>query len=182
MAEKNDLENLGDDLGQRQRQFLLELSSARQDRVPSPEIAFARKMQSNDVISCYTIIVVSFAHCISASWDGPRGQNSQPNVKELNNVYNVPPYAVATTFLAAISSLVRCGSPSSGRRSMRLAATDDIALPFNCRIVVQRNSCSLKSELLPIVLAHDGKVFLTLCMKLLSYAQLSSENVRPETS
>ena len=34
MAEKDDRENLGDDLGQRQRQFLLEFSSARQDRVP----------------------------------------------------------------------------------------------------------------------------------------------------
>ena len=51
MAEKDDRENLGDDLGQRQRQFLLELSSALQDRVPSPGIAFARMIQSNDAIS-----------------------------------------------------------------------------------------------------------------------------------
>ena len=48
MAEKDDRENLGDDQGQRQRQFLLELSSVRQDRVPSPEIKFARTIQSYD--------------------------------------------------------------------------------------------------------------------------------------
>ena len=41
----------GDDLGQRQSQFLLELSSVLQDRVPSPGIAFARMIQSNDTIS-----------------------------------------------------------------------------------------------------------------------------------
>ena len=51
MAEKDDRENLGDDLGQRQRQFLPELSSALQDGVPSPGIAFARMIQSNDAIS-----------------------------------------------------------------------------------------------------------------------------------
>ena len=51
MAEKDDRENLGDDLGQRHCQFLLELSSALQDIVPAPEIAFARMMQSNDAIS-----------------------------------------------------------------------------------------------------------------------------------
>ena len=51
MAEKDDRENLGDHLGQRLRQFLLELSSALQDRVPSPGIMFARMMPSNDTIS-----------------------------------------------------------------------------------------------------------------------------------
>ena len=50
MAEKDDRENLGDDLYQRQRQFLLELSSAPQDRVPSPGIVFARMKQSNNKI------------------------------------------------------------------------------------------------------------------------------------
>jgi hypothetical protein len=48
MAEKDDRENLGDDLGQRQHLILLELSSEIQDRVPSPGIAFARMIQSND--------------------------------------------------------------------------------------------------------------------------------------
>ena len=51
MAEKDDRENLGDDLGQRLRQFLLELSSALQDRVPSPGIMFAWMMPYNDTIS-----------------------------------------------------------------------------------------------------------------------------------
>ena len=51
MAEKDDRENLGDDLGQRQRQFLLELSSALQDRVPSPGIDFLWMIPSNDTIS-----------------------------------------------------------------------------------------------------------------------------------
>ena len=55
MAEKDDRENLGDDLGQRQRQFLLELSSVRQDRVPSLGIEFARMIRSNDVISCCNV-------------------------------------------------------------------------------------------------------------------------------
>ena len=57
MAEKDDHENLGDDLGQRQHQFLLELSSVLQDRVPSPGIAFARMIKSNDAISDINIIV-----------------------------------------------------------------------------------------------------------------------------
>ena len=51
MARKDDRENQGDDLGPRQRQFLLELSSAPQGRVPSPEIVFGRMIQSNDGIS-----------------------------------------------------------------------------------------------------------------------------------
>jgi hypothetical protein len=51
MAKKDDRENLGDDLGQRQHQFRLGLSSALQDRVPSPGIAFALMIQSNDEIS-----------------------------------------------------------------------------------------------------------------------------------
>ena len=68
MAEKDDRENLGDDLGQRQRQFLIELSSALGDRVPSPGIAFARTIQSNDAISDTVYdIFDSFAHSIGAS-------------------------------------------------------------------------------------------------------------------
>ena len=51
MAEKDGRENLGDDLGQRQRQFLLELSSALQDEVPSPGIVFAQMKPSKDAIS-----------------------------------------------------------------------------------------------------------------------------------
>ena len=60
MAEKYDRENLGDDLGQRQRQFLLELSSGVQDRVPLQGIVFARMIhwQSNDAIS--DILTLSF--------------------------------------------------------------------------------------------------------------------------
>ena len=48
MAEKDDRKNLGDDMGQQQHLFLLELSSEIQDRVPSPGIAFARMIRSND--------------------------------------------------------------------------------------------------------------------------------------
>ena len=51
MAEKDDRENLGVDLGQQQHQFLLELSSALQGKVPSPGIMFARMTLSNDKIS-----------------------------------------------------------------------------------------------------------------------------------
>ena len=51
MAEKDDRGNLGDELGQRQRQSLLELSSALQGRVPSLGIAFVRMIQSSDTVS-----------------------------------------------------------------------------------------------------------------------------------
>ena len=54
MAVKDGRENLGDDLGQRQRLFLLEPSSVLQDRVPSLGIAFARMKQSNDAINNVT--------------------------------------------------------------------------------------------------------------------------------
>jgi hypothetical protein len=54
MAEKDDHGNLGSELGQRQCQFLLELSSALPDIVPSPGIVFARMIQSkwwiNDIM------------------------------------------------------------------------------------------------------------------------------------
>ena len=51
MAEKDDRESRGNDLDQRHYQFLLVLSSALQDKVPSPGIAFPRMTQSNDAIS-----------------------------------------------------------------------------------------------------------------------------------
>ena len=51
MAGKDDRENLGDGLGQRQCLFLLELSSALQDIVPLPGIAFARMRPSKDTVS-----------------------------------------------------------------------------------------------------------------------------------
>ena len=57
MAEKDDRENPGDDLGQRQRQFLLELSSALPDTVPSPEIAFEQMIQSNDTIQVSDMMI-----------------------------------------------------------------------------------------------------------------------------
>ena len=60
MAEKDDRENLGDDLGQRQRQFLLELSSALQDTVPSLGIASERMIQSIDSIQVSDMMIFSF--------------------------------------------------------------------------------------------------------------------------
>ena len=63
MEKKDDRENLGDDLGQRQCLFLLELSSALQDRVPSPEIVFAQMIRSNeairDMIFSFLLLTVS---------------------------------------------------------------------------------------------------------------------------
>ena len=63
MAEKDDRENLGDDLCRQQRQFLLGLSSALQDRVPLPGIAFALMIQSNyaisDMIFSFPLLTVS---------------------------------------------------------------------------------------------------------------------------
>ena len=66
MAMKDDRENRGDDLDQQHCQFLFVLSSALQDKVPSPEIAFPPMIQSNDAISD---IIFSFpcAHGIRAS-------------------------------------------------------------------------------------------------------------------
>lgn len=66
MAEKDDRENPGDGLGQRQRQFLLEHSSALQDKVPSPGIECARMIYSNDVFSHILFLVFS-AHGVRAS-------------------------------------------------------------------------------------------------------------------
>ena len=66
MAENGDRENLEGDLGQRQRQFLLELSFALQDRVPLPGIAFAQTIQSNDAISDM-IFLFFFTYSIRAS-------------------------------------------------------------------------------------------------------------------
>jgi hypothetical protein len=60
MAGKDGRESLGDDLGQRQRLFLLELSSVLQDKVPSPGIAFARMKPSKDAIQVSDIIIYSF--------------------------------------------------------------------------------------------------------------------------
>ena len=62
MAEKDDRENLGDDLSPRQHQFLLELSSAPPDTVPSQGIELARMIQSNDGINviinkCYFFLL-----------------------------------------------------------------------------------------------------------------------------
>jgi hypothetical protein len=75
MAEKDDRENLGNDLDQRRRQFLLELSSALQDRVPSPGIAFARMIQSNDAISdvIYSFILLT----VSTPPATPRGGDKE---------------------------------------------------------------------------------------------------------
>ena len=60
MAEKDDHENLGDDLSQQQHQSLLELSSALQDRVPSPGIGFVGMIQTNDAITTSSNIMFSF--------------------------------------------------------------------------------------------------------------------------
>ena len=73
MAEKDDRENRGDDLNQRQRQFLLELSCALQDKAPSPGIASARMIQSNDAIS--DIIISFLLLTVSEPAEtGPRGR------------------------------------------------------------------------------------------------------------
>ena len=64
---KDDRENLEDDLDQRQCQFLLELSSALQDKVPSPGIVFPWMIQSNDVIGdrifSFSLLTVSAPPC-----------------------------------------------------------------------------------------------------------------------
>ena len=73
MAEKDDRENLGDDLDQRQCQFPLELSSALRDKVPWPGIAFPLMIQSNgtisDVIFSFLLLTVS-----APPEAGPQGQ------------------------------------------------------------------------------------------------------------
>ena len=94
MAEKDDRENLGNDSGQRQYQFLLELSSALQDRVPSPGIAFARMIQSNDmqisecdIFRCFFFFFFffSFAYSISATLSD---KESQRDVQDWAPIYN----------------------------------------------------------------------------------------------
>ena len=75
MAKKDDRENQGDDLIPQQRQFLLGLSSALQDRVPLPGIVFGRMIQSNDAIS--TIIFSYLFLTVSAPPETPRGGNNE---------------------------------------------------------------------------------------------------------
>ena len=70
MAGKDDRENPGDDLGQRQYQFLLELSSAPPDTVSLQGIVLALMMQSNDEIKSiiiYKQCYFFFAHSIGAT-------------------------------------------------------------------------------------------------------------------
>ena len=87
---KDDRENLGDDLGQRQCQFLLELSSALQDRVLPPGIEFARMIKSNDVISDMIILFSFFAHSISPTCDRPAGDKKLAERSEVSYVHHVP--------------------------------------------------------------------------------------------
>ena len=107
MAEKDGRENLGDDLDQRRHQFLLELSSALQDRVPSPGIAFARMMPSNNAISyaIYSFILLT----VSAPPETPRGGDKEVSgtSKIGYAVHHVPAYITKATFFAILSSLDR---------------------------------------------------------------------------
>ena len=89
MAEKDDRENLGDDLGLPQRQFLLELSSVLRDKVPSPEIAFAQMTQSNEAISD---VILSFLLLTeSAPPETPGGGDKEVSgTSKVDYVHHVP--------------------------------------------------------------------------------------------
>ena len=69
MAEKDDRENLGDDLSPRRHQFLLVLSSALPDTVPLQGIELARMIQSNDGINDIIDNVIVFLLTVSAPPD-----------------------------------------------------------------------------------------------------------------
>ena len=67
MAEKDDLQNLGGDVGPRQRRFLLVLFSGPLDIVPWPKIGSARLTWSNEVVdNVVHDILVSFTYGVSA--------------------------------------------------------------------------------------------------------------------
>jgi hypothetical protein len=106
MAEKDDRENPGDDLAQQQRQFLLELSSALQDRVPSQGIVFARMIQSSDTISD-TLLLFLLLTVSAPPETGPAGAIKK-SAGYLRLAYvHVPAYAIKSTFFATLSSLDR---------------------------------------------------------------------------
>ena len=88
MAETDDRENLGDDLGQRQRQFLLGLSSALQDRVTSLGIAFLRMIESNDAIS--DMIFSFLLLTVSVPAEIPRGNKEVSGMSKIGYVHHVP--------------------------------------------------------------------------------------------
>jgi hypothetical protein len=67
MAEKDDLQNLGGDVGPPQHQFLLVLFSGRPDIVPWSGIGSAWLMLSNDVVdNIVHDILVSLTYSVSA--------------------------------------------------------------------------------------------------------------------
>ena len=67
MVEKDDLQNLGGDVGPPQNRFLLVLFSGPPDIVPWPGIGPARLTLSNDVVNSNTVhdILVSFTYSVS---------------------------------------------------------------------------------------------------------------------
>ena len=68
MAGKDDLQNLGGDLGPPQHRFLLVLSSGRPDIMPWPGIGPVRLMLSNDAVDKLVHdILVSFTYSVCAS-------------------------------------------------------------------------------------------------------------------
>jgi hypothetical protein len=67
MAEKDDLQNLGGDVGPPQHRFLPVLFSGPPDIVPLPEIESAQLNLSNDVVNNIVhIILVSFTYGVRA--------------------------------------------------------------------------------------------------------------------
>ena len=102
MAEKDGRENLEDDLDQQRCLFLLELSSALQDRVPSPGIVFARMKQSKEAI-----LVISYNHFFSSQYRRHlRRARGQQDFK-IGYIHHLPVYTVKATSFAIPSSMER---------------------------------------------------------------------------
>ena len=67
MAEKDDLQNLGGDVGPLQHRFLPVLFSGPQDIVPLPEIESARLNLSNDVVDNLNIVHIFLFRSLTVS-------------------------------------------------------------------------------------------------------------------
>ena len=90
MAEKDDRENLGDDLGQWQLQFLLASAQSFFLHFRIEGIAFARMIESNDAISdmifSFLLLTVS-----APAETGPTGENKEVSVtSKIGYVHHVP--------------------------------------------------------------------------------------------
>jgi len=108
MAEKDDLQNLGGDVGPPQRRFLLVLFSGLPDIVPSPRIVLAQLTLSNDAVNNTIDIISPRSLTVSAPADRKAIKESVGRPWFRVHLHDhIPTYATAATSCASFSSIGR---------------------------------------------------------------------------